>query len=89
MTAKAEIRDLFTAELMNTLEYEEVTKMRTYIIDEIVQPNVQEQVVYTFSSEQSLEQQKIIKLCMLMEFGFYVDTINSECVIIDMKKFLE
>lgn len=89
MTSKAEIRDLFTAELYNTPEHEEVVKLRTFIIDEIVRPNVQEQVVYTFTTEQSLEQQKIIKLCMLMEFGFYIDTINSECVIIDMKKFLE
>ncbi len=90
MSSKQEIKDLFTAELLLSAEYQIVLKIKQFILNEIATPNIQEEVCYYFETSQTEQQRKNIKLCMIIEFGFYTDemNINENRIIIDMKKFL-
>ena len=87
--SKQEIKDLFINELLNTPEYQIVLKLKQYILDEIATPNIQQTFAYNFETPLSQEQQNNMKLCMIIEFGFSTDNMNENCVVIDMKKFLE
>jgi hypothetical protein len=89
MSSKKEIVDAFSQELMNTPEYRIVLNIKQFILDEIAAPNIQESITYVFETTQSEYQRNTIKLCMILEFGFYTDNLNESCVIIDMKKFLQ
>ena len=89
MSSKQEIRDAFTAEILNTPEYQTVLNIKQTILNEISAPCVQESVVYNFETPLTKEQLNNIKLCMIVEFGFYTENMSQNCVIIDMKKFLE
>lgn len=86
--SKQEIKDLFITELMNTSLYNEVLNMKQKIINEIITPKVQKYVVYEFSWVLSDEEKDIIKMCMLVEFGFTTDNLNNQSIMIDMEKFL-
>jgi len=89
MSSKQEIKDLFIAELMNTPQYQIVLNIKQVIINEILTPNVQSQVIYEFETTQTDEEVGIIKMCMIIEFGFDTVSINNNTVIIQMEKFLE
>ena len=88
MSSKQEIKDLFITELMNTPLYNEVLNMKEKIINEIITPKVQKYVVYEFSWKLTDEEKDIIKMCMMVEFGFTTDNLNNESIMIDMEKFL-
>jgi hypothetical protein len=88
MSSKQEIKDAFTAELKNTPQYQIVLDIKKAILDDIARPNIQPYVFFP-TSNQSIEEREIIKLCMLVEFGFYTNNITeSGVIIIDMKNFL-
>lgn len=89
MSSKQEIKDLFVAELLNTPEYQIVLAIKAKILNEIATPNIQEKVNYYFDIPQNEEQRNNIKMCMIVEFGFYTENMNESCIIIDMKQFLE
>jgi hypothetical protein len=86
--SKQEIKDAFTLELKNTPEYQIVLNIKQIIMAEILAPNVQSQVIYTFLIPQTDEQINVIKMCMIIEFGFSTNNISSNAVIIDMINFL-
>jgi len=88
MSSKQEIKDAFTLELKNTPEYQIVLNIKQVIMSEILSPNVQSQVIYNFSSSQTDEQVNVIKMCMIIEFGFTTINISNNSVIIDMINFL-
>ncbi len=89
MSSKQEIKTLFTNELINTVEYQIILSIKQFILNEIATPNIQEVIVYNFETPLNNEQQNNLNLCSIIEFGFKLDNINENCVIIDMKKFLE
>jgi hypothetical protein len=89
MSSKQEIKDLFINEIKNTIEYQIVLQIKAVILNEIATPNIQEEIAYNFETPLNKEQQKNIKLSMIVEFGFSTDNMSENCVIIDMKKFLE
>jgi hypothetical protein len=89
MSSKQEIKDLFTAELLLTPEYQIALKVKQAILYEIATPNIQGIVVYTY--EQPIERQsvEVLKMCLLLLFGFNTNNISENCVVIEMKSFLE
>ena len=89
MSSKQEIRDAFTVELRNTPEYQIILNIKQTILNEISAPHIEESVVYNFETPLTTEQLNNIKLCMIVEFGFYTENMSMYSVIIDMKKFLE
>jgi hypothetical protein len=89
MSSKQEIKDAFIAEIKNTSEYQIVLQIKAFILNEIATPNIQEEVAYNFETPLSKEQLNNIKLCMVVEFGFSTDNMSENCVVIDMRKFLE
>ena len=89
MTSKQEIKDLFVAELKNTPQYQIVLTIKQIILNEIAIPNVQAQVIYNFETPKTDYDIEVIKMCMTVEFGFTTNNISSNCVIIDMSKFLD
>lgn len=88
MSSKEEIKVLFTSELKNTPQYEIILAIKQIIINEIEVPNIQSKMVYTFESYQSEYDLEVLKMCMLLEFGFITNNISSGCVGIDMLDFL-
>jgi hypothetical protein len=89
MSSKNEIKNAFEAELKNTPQYQIVLNIKNLIMQEIATPNIQSSVIYNFQILQNEEERIIIKMCMIIEFGFSTDNMNENCVIIEMKKFLE
>jgi len=89
MSSKQEIKDLFVAELINTPEYQIILNIKQLILNQIATPNIQEAVVYNFENPLTKDQQNILSLCSIVEFGFKIDNMNEFCVVIDMKKFLD
>jgi len=88
MASKQQIRDLFTEELKNTSQYQIVLAIKQVILNEIATPHILPQVIYNFDTPQTDESIDIIKLCMIIEFGFDTNNISCNNMIIDMKKFL-
>jgi hypothetical protein len=88
MSSKQQIKDLFTTELINTPQYQIVLAIKQIILNEIATPNILSQVIYNFETQQTDEEINIIKLCMIIEFGFDTNNISSNSVVIDMKQFL-
>jgi hypothetical protein len=88
MTSKQEIKNLFTAELKNTPQYQIVLDIKQVILNEIATPKVESQVIYNFETIQTDEEVGIIRMCMIIEFGFDTNSISNNAVIIDMKNFL-
>ena len=88
MSSKQQIKDLFVAELKNTPQYQIVLTIKQIILNEIATPNIQAQVIYNFETPQSDYDIEVIKMCLTVEFGFTTCNISSNCVIIDMKDFL-
>lgn len=86
--SKQEIKDAFTLELKNTPEYQIVLNIKAVIMAEILAPHVQSQVIYTFQTSKTSEEINIIKMCMIIEFGFDTNNISNNAVIIDMINFL-
>jgi hypothetical protein len=89
MSSKQEIKDLFIAEIKNTPEYQIVLQIKAFILNEIATPNIQEEVIYFFETPLNKQQLKNIQLGMVVEFGFYTNNMATDCIFIDMKKFLE
>ena len=88
MSSKQEIKDAFILELKNTPQYQIVLAIKQIIMAEILTPHVQSHVIYNFETQQTDEEVNVIKLCMIIEFGFDTNNISSNAVIIDMKQFL-
>ena len=59
------------------------------ILDEIALPNIQSTIIYKFDVRQTEEEQNIIKMCMIVEFGFSTNNISEVSVIFDMINFLQ
>jgi hypothetical protein len=89
MSSKEEIKIAFEAELKNTPEYQIVLQIKAFILSEIAAPHIQKDVVYNFETPLNKEQQNNIKLCMIVEFGFFTENMSGYSIIIDMAKFLE
>lgn len=89
MSSKDEIKNAFVNELKNTTEYQIVLLLKQIILNEIATPNIQNQIIYNFETEQSKYSQGVISMCSFIEFGFKLDNISETSVIIDMNKFLE
>ncbi len=87
--SKQYIKDLFTNEILNSEEYQTVLKIKNAIINEIQTPSIVEKFIYNFETPQTENQRNIIKLAMIIEFGFYSNDMNENTIIIDMKNFLE
>jgi hypothetical protein len=88
MSSKQLIKDLFIAELVNTPQYQIVLNIKQTILNEISVPNVQYQIIYNFETPQSDYDIQVIKMCMIIEFGFSTNNISSNCVVIDMINFI-
>jgi hypothetical protein len=88
MSAKDEIKNAFTLELKTTPQYQIVLAIKNLIMQEIATPHILSQIIYNFETQQTDEEVNIIKLCMIVEFGFDTNNISSNSVIIDMKYFL-
>ncbi len=88
MSSKEEIKVAFTNELKNTPEYTDIIAIKQLILNEIATPNILEYVKYNFSSPKSEEQQSILNLCLLVEFGFTTQSMTSNFVVLEMKHFL-
>jgi hypothetical protein len=88
MSSKQEIKDAFTSDLKDTPQYAIVLAIKQVILDEIAKPNVQSQVIYEFTPTLSEEEKGILKMCMILEFGFSTNNISNNAVIIDMINFL-
>lgn len=89
MTSKQEIKDLFTAELLLTPEYQIILNVKQLILNEISTPNIQKTIVYKFDEPLSKEQIEVIKMCFLVEFGYSLTNISELNLVVDMSKFLE
>jgi len=89
MSSKQEIKDLFTAELMLTPEYQIALKVKQAILYEIATPNIQGTVVYTYETPIDRQSVQVLKMCLLLLFGFNTNNISENCVVIEMKSFLE
>ena len=88
MSSKKEIKDLFTAELLNTNQYQIILAIKQLILTDISIPNIQAQVLYNFETPQTDYDIEVIKMCMIIEFGFSTNNISSNCIIINMADFL-
>ena len=89
MTSKEEIKSLFTAELLNSPQYQIVLEIKQIILDEIATPNIQSQVFYNFEYLQSDYDLEVIKMCMILVFGFSTNNLSSSGIIIEMVDFLK
>lgn len=89
MTSKQEIKTAFTQELLSTPQYQIVLKIKQLLLDEIARPNINQYVVYNFETPQNKLEQQNIKMCMILEFGFYTENIGESSVVIDMMDFLK
>jgi hypothetical protein len=89
MSSKQEIKNAFEAELKNTPQYQIVLNIKNSIMQEIATPNIQPSVIYNYEIPQSKEELNVIKMCMIVEFGFSTDNMNEFCAVIDMSKFLD
>ena len=87
--SKILIKDLFVAELKNTQQYQIVLNLKQIILNEIATPNIQYQVIYNFETPQTTYDLEIIKMCIIIEFGFSINSLTNDYIIIDMKQFLE
>ncbi len=87
MASKEEIKLLFIAELKNTPQYQIILNIKQLILDEISRPNIQKLIIYIFDRYVNSEEQEIIKMCGLLEFGFDIYVNESMCEI-SMDKFL-
>jgi hypothetical protein len=88
MTSKEEIKNAFIAELKNTPQYQIILTIKDLIMNEIVRPNVQQRILYNFDRYVENEEQEIIKMCSIVEFGFEPAFINESFIDIQMKNFL-
>ena len=88
MTSKEEIKTAFIAELKNTPQYQIILTIKQIIMDDIVRPNVQQRILYNFDRYVESEEQEIIKMCSIIEFGFEPAFINESYIDIQMKNFL-
>ena len=89
MTSKQQIKDLVTAELLNSPMYQIVLTVKQLIIDEIARPNVQRKILYKYDNPISRADVEVLKMCLLLEFGFLTNEITDTNLAIDMVKFLE
>jgi len=89
MTSKDQVKTALIAELKNTPQYAEVLAIKQLILNQITEPNVQQQIVYKFSVEQTKDEQDIVNMCLMVEFGITTNNMNETVVVIDMIDFLE
>ena len=88
MSFKQEIKDLFTAELISSPQYQIVLAIKQVILDEITTPNIQAQVIYNFETPQSEYDLEVIKMCMILVFGFSTNNLSKNSIIINMVDFI-
>ena len=88
MSSKQEIKDLFTAELLLTPEYQIALKVKQAILDEIAAPNIEGKVVYTYEQPIERKSVEVLKMCLLILFGFPISNISEYSVVVSMINFL-
>ncbi len=91
ISSREEIKVAFETELKLTPQYQIVLKLKQFILDEIARPNIQQFILYNFETPQSESDIEIIKMCIILEFGFnktQVNNISEISVIINMIDFL-
>lgn len=88
MSSKQEIKDLFTAELMLTPEYQIALKVKQAILDEIAAPHIEGNVIYTYEQPIERKSVEVLKMCLLILFGFPISNISEYSVVVDMINFL-
>jgi hypothetical protein len=85
---KFQIQNAFTAEIMNTQEFQTVLKIKDYIMNSIITPLIQENLKYEFEEPQTEIQLENIRLSQKVLFGFSSIEMTADYCIIDMSKFL-
>jgi len=88
MTSKQGIKDAFITQLSNTPEHTIIAAIKTQITANLALPEIQNEIIYTFDTPKTKEEQEIINLCMLAEFGFDTNNIGENSLTITMKQFL-
>ena len=88
MSSRQEIKNLFIAELLNTNQYQIILTIKQIILNEILVPNIQDKVIYNFETPQTEYELQVIKMCMMIEFGFSTNNISSHTIVINMVDFL-
>ena len=94
MSFNAEIKGLFTNEIISSPQYQIGLKIKDLIINDIVTPNINFLFTYTLQTEdyEDVENQEheeqIIVMALKLILGFDVE-INNQQVIIVMNKLLE
>jgi hypothetical protein len=86
---KFQIQNAFTAEIMNTQEYQTTLKIKDFIMTSIATPLIQETLKYYFEEPQSEIQLENIRLSQKVLFGFSSTEMTADYCIIDMRKFLD
>ena len=88
MSSKQLIADLFIAELLNTPQYQIILTIKQIILNEIALPNIKSQIFYSFETPQTEYELEVLKMCMMVEFGFSTNNLSSSCIIVNMADFL-
>ena len=94
MSFNAEIKGIFTNEIISSPQYQIGLKIKDLIINDIVTPNINFLFTYTLQTEdyEDVENQEheeqIITMALKLILGFDVE-INNQQVIIVMNKLLE
>lgn len=91
MSSREEIKVAFETELKNTPQYQIVLNIKNLIMELIATPNIQQFVLYNFEIPQTENEIEIIKMCMILEFGFnktQINNISELSVVINMMDFL-
>ena len=86
---KFQIQNAFTAEIMNTQEFQTVLKIKDYIMNSIITPLIQETLKYEFEEPQTEIQLENIRLSQKVLFGFSSTQMTPDYCIIDMRRFLD
>lgn len=85
--SKQQIKDLLVIELNNSSEKQIFNSMRQYIVDTIVEPSIQLQVIYRFENQISEDSVNVLKLICVNEWGF-APYISIDYAIINMASFV-
>jgi hypothetical protein len=83
---KQEIKDLLIVELNNSPEKQTFNNMKSFVVNTIVEPSIQLQVIYRFENSLTDDSINILKLICVNEWGF-APYMTIEYAIINMASF--
>ena len=89
MTARNEIKEAFVAELLISSEYQECLSLKQTLLDEIVAPNVNSQITYSFTEKLSDKSKGTFALCFQLLFGWEPEFLTNTSITINMSRFLD